>query len=176
MPLQKIEDVPNPEVGRHYLMPCSLLLASHSNSRKPAWVPLIGPWHEDADIGIATFHFHYDARFLTAQILGGKDPAYYIGRVHTAGCHPDSCGIMGATPPPIEYKRRKMLRQMPDFPGHGAFTLQLESKFKRHELKCLTCPHRGMSLQGLPQDDQGRVICNGHGLRWNLKTKRLSPR
>ena len=34
---------------------------------------------------------------------------------------------------------------------------------------------RGVPLGNLPRDDQGRVVCPAHGLRWDLGTGRLCP-
>jgi hypothetical protein len=69
-----------------------------------------------------------------------------------------------------------------DFPSHGwsgaeiSFVRKLEEAFEHETLKCHTCPHKGMPLDGMPIDAEGRVVCPGHGLRWNLKTGKLSPR
>lgn len=177
MTIQKIEDVKNPQVGRFYLVPCVEFYPSVISKKQ--MLPVIGPWHEDADIGFEPHHFHYDVRFCSDKIF---TPLYIIrGHLYRASV-PEVFNEDSKIPPTVTYCRRKMRRQMPDFPKarpnakRPEWQIELEQKYSTHVLKCHTCPHRGMSLDGLPIDAQGRVVCNGHGLRWNLNTGRLSPR
>lgn len=72
---------------------------------------------------------------------------------------------------------------MPDFPlqdenGHSlGWHKLLERAYESVKLpSCLKCPHRGMSLKNLPQDEHGNVVCNGHGLKFNLKTGEMVSR
>lgn len=169
---KKIEDVKEPVVGRFYLVPCAWVVLLR------AWWPVIGPWHEDADLGVEDEHFHYDVRFLSERQL--SCPAERtMARVHTgrtgAGWESDDCPVPKGQPA-VEYRRMKMKRVMPEFPYSPDFAEKVERAFLETRLVCKVCPHRGMSLEGLPVDELGRVVCNGHGLRWNLKTGRLSPR
>jgi hypothetical protein len=77
-------------------------------------------------------------------------------------------------------------RTLPDFPvelkykdgrERWAFEWQprLESEYAAIRAACTRCPHRGFSLAGLPVKD-GKVVCPGHGLQWNVKTGALVPR
>jgi hypothetical protein len=174
--LQKIEDVANPEIGKFYLVPC--VRADRKRNRKRDFWPIIGPWHEDADIGVAEHHFHYDVRFYTKNEYHSPYSAAELSlgdiqpRNFQTAMHPPAAEF---TPLPIVYKRLKMQRQMPEFPRDLAgFIPSLERKFAKVRLKCMTCPHRGMSLKGLPVAADGTVVCNGHGLKWNVRTKKLS--
>jgi hypothetical protein len=173
-----IETVPNPQVGSFYLVPCvQLFINLHKKKPDWRWQPVIGPWHEDEDIGTPDHHFHLDIRFMEERFLSRLGPT--IGRIHPARASVPVPTVPDPTiAPKITYRRIKMRRPMPEFPGPctAKFIVGLEVKFEHHQLKCRTCPHRGMPLDGLPQDEQGRVICNGHGLRWNLNTGKLSPR
>lgn len=58
--MKRIEDVKSPEVGKFYLVRC----IDHPNVKgNHRWLPVIGPWHEDAEIvGFSDHHFHYDWR------------------------------------------------------------------------------------------------------------------
>lgn len=174
MSLQKIEDVKTPQVGKFYLVPC--IWHCLTEFTRAFWLPVVGPWHEDAEfVGFPYWHFHYDWRFMQSfLIIDPERPIYNQARVAT-----DKLDI---NPPKTQLRRRKMMRPMPEFPAIERsgdpvrWIKPLETEFASHVLKCRPCPHRGMSLDGLPIDAQGRVVCNGHGLRWNLNTGRISPR
>lgn len=178
--MKRIEDEPNPQVGAFYWVPC-VDYFPHVSTVKPQRMPVIGPWHEDADIGVADYHFHYDLRFLNPEDFD----VWYMARVHPSKCsvrgNPFAPNIIRA--PIITHRRRKMLRVMPDMPKQEKtsqfpkWQKALETKFANHNvLQCRTCPHRGMSLDGLPVAPDGTVVCNGHGLKWSLLTGRLVPR
>lgn len=172
--MMRIENVKTPVVGKFYFVPCI-----HTDQTRlqswDTWIPIIGPWHEDAEIIMFEApHFHLDWRFV--QYIRFDE----LGRNHSlVAC--STVGGNSASQPTVVYKRKMMWREMIEFPssttsGEVPWMRTLEAKYKNHQLKCNTCPHRGMSLEGLPQDEQGRVVCNGHGLRWNLKTGKLAPR
>ena len=152
----KISDVSDPVVGNSYLVPC---IKYDTPIRQ--WWPVIGEWHEDADLGLPVWHFHFDFRFLEIE-------GYGMGRVQTSRFREREM--------PIVWRRMKMLRQMPEFPGRKLTAWKaLERKFMELKMKCMTCPHRGMPLQGQPIID-GMVVCNGHGLRWKISTGEMVPR
>jgi hypothetical protein len=48
-----------------------------------------------------------------------------------------------------------------------------DERLRQDENGCLRCPHQGAPLNGLAPDENGNVICPLHGLKWNLKTRRL---
>jgi hypothetical protein len=168
---KRVEDVAAPVVGKFYLVPCVFVALLKK------WWPVIGPWHEDADLGVESFHFHYDVRFLAERDFWNGERT--MARVHA---HLTSKGRWLSTAaeekgvPELVYLRLKMKRVMPVFPFSPFFAEKVERPFLETRLTCRVCPHRGMSLEGLPEDSEGRVVCNGHGLRWNLKTGRLCPR
>jgi hypothetical protein len=179
--MQKIEEVKNPVLGKYYLVPCvKHMIRREVENPFFEWLPIIGPWHEDSDIGTPAYHFHYDARFIPKRTYESSRRSY-LGKVHTAMTSHDkntSEGLDMSKAAEVVYRRMKMLREMPEFPGPwvAQFIPKLEKTFSKHRLTCAICPHRGMPLDSLPQDELGRVVCNGHGLRWNLRTHQLSPR
>lgn len=185
----KIEGVEKPVVGRFYLVPCvwdENYGVTRRTVHKGGWWPVIGPWHEDADIGFAEHHFHFDVRFFTEWNWEGRGKRQNMARVKTR--QPRELAVMAV--PKIEYRRLKMLREMPDFPkeetswavaggwvegSKNDLVKRVEEKFKDVRMTCMKCPHRGMPLTGLPVKD-GMVVCNGHGLRWELATGRMVVR
>jgi hypothetical protein len=62
----KVSDVPTPIVGRYYLVPC--VDAFGYRGGKVTW-PVMGPIHNDADIGITFEHYHLDLRFLSDRAI-----------------------------------------------------------------------------------------------------------
>lgn len=160
--LQKISEVENPVVGKFYLVPHCV-----GGSTGFLW-PVIGPWHEDADIGVEKYHFHYDFRFIP------ESWSTNMATVHAADKSAPEYGKNSV--PLMVWKRKKMLRPMPDFPFWRLNAREvLVEKFKDVKMKCMTCPHRGMPLQGLPVKEDGTVVCNGHGLRWRLRDGKMIP-
>jgi hypothetical protein len=161
-----------------YLVPC-VQVVRMTGTR---WTPIIGPWHEDADIGVEQYHYHFDARFLPqseivlyrdhtcgeARILARVQSRRSIVGEHHAG--PDN------VPPAITYRKRRMRRAMLEFPDNTTIKPKLEKQFAGVKMKCLLCPHRGMPLNGLPVDAKGHVVCNGHGLKWDVATGEMIPR
>lgn len=158
--IQKISDVEHPQIGRYYLVPCV------------DWIPVIGPWHEDAeDIGFHRWHYHRDVRFFTVDEMR---PCSSLSLALALVVAPDS--------PPVVYRRRRMLREMPEFPllsesGRKIDWLKrLEKRFSNVKMKCRLCPHRGMPLDQMKPDAEGNIVCHGHGLKWNVSTGQMIPR
>lgn len=160
------EPVTTPRIGRRYWV--SVVTASGwSGWAHGATVPIIGPLHEDAEIiGFSEQHWHLDWRFASDKIVRFSPRSVVISPKNID----PSLGIL-----------RRLItcrREMVAFPRFVAPWMQaLERKYAGTALKpgCLTCPHRGMPLDPATADEQGRVTCSAHGLRWNLDTGRLAP-
>jgi hypothetical protein len=80
----------------------------------------------------------------------------------------------------VLFGRFRCQRRMPSFPTHISgqpieFVAGLENAYADVKLKCSKCPHRGMPLTGLPEKD-GVVVCNGHGLAWNVQSGEMVRR
>jgi hypothetical protein len=169
--IERVADLKaEPVVGKFYLVPCV--------PTECGWVPVIGPRHEDAEyIGFTEWHYHRDARFTTDAQNAFTMPASILEPA------PDAYSLIAVvcrTEPPTE-KKRKCRRRMPDFPNlirrrvtplfpaTAPWMKKLEEAYAGQSAKCGRCPHRGMPLNGLPVKD-GAIICNGHGLKWNVET------
>lgn len=158
-----------PVVGETYLVPCVKIY--------DGWVAVIGPWHEDANlIGFPKYHYHQDVRFLTAERLVS------LGDREVSVSLEEYAMIRVITTESILERPMLRRRRMPDFPlvvrkEPLPWFRKLEEEYKDVRLKsCLTCPHRGMKLANLPRDEEGNVVCNGHGLKWNLETGQMVRR
>lgn len=203
-PPPNIEDVAEPKIGRYYMVPCvwddtnKIRRNRQLNGKTGGWWPIIGTWHEDHDIGFPGYHYHFDVRFFPQYEFDMRDfdvfgcyGGYSLARVFSpsfffAKARYSPGGENDRDTHPIVTKLRMMMkREMPDFPmrdkhaGVGEkskIQTTLETMFQNTKLKCKTCPHRGFSLEGLPMQPDGTVICNGHGLKWNLKTGEMVMR
>jgi hypothetical protein len=185
MSLKKIDDVERPQIGKYYLVPCIWDRWLGASER---WIPVIGDWHNDPEIGAAFYHFHFDLRFFSVNMMTVESQAETLmARVQRSpvpfetGSEEERRGA-----PSINFRNKRMMREMPDFPacspqskpgGKANLLRKLEYLYRDVVLKdCLTCPHRGMNLKNLPRKEDGTVICNGHGLKWNLQTRRMVER
>lgn len=138
-----------PVVGKFYLVYCGFQMNTAT------WVPLIGPAHEDHEIGVDRVHYHIDVRFL--PLTKDKRPKANVQHAMGSIPYPESFSIFGL-------RRRKCVREMPIMPRVRQFD-KLEARYMGHKARCGKCPHRGMPLGSLARDGSGEVICNGHGLR-----------
>lgn len=156
-------------VGQRYWVPCVL---NPDHDGRYFWVPIIGPLHEDKlIIGFEKEHFHYDLRFWSDRLIskvfgswGLQDPARSLVSVLTGfDKGPKVC-------------RRKCFREMPEFPVCG-FSMALEKAYCEQRVNPANpiCPHRGLPLVA-PANEDGVVVCSGHGLSWNIKTGEMVHR
>lgn len=164
-----------PEVGKFYLVPCVKVASGD-------WIPIVGTLHEDKEhIGFEEYHYHRDARFTSDKQNRRSTPDNMLD--------PEIYSMVVAvirTEPPVE-KARKCRRRMPDFPLRARFNEHpprafgakwfptLERAYSKTKASCARCPHRGMLLNNLPVKD-GVVVCNGHGLAWDVETGKLVSR
>lgn len=149
--MQKVSELKTePEIGKFYWVEC---LRKHCY-----WIPIIGEKHTDKELGVEKLHFHQDPRFMTDRELYGfgDSPFNALGRIHYID--DEFC---------IELKKKKCRRQMPEFPKVITFFNKMEKKYIGKKAKCGKCPHRNFNLDQLPKQDDGSVICNGHGLQIN---------
>lgn len=151
------------EVGRYYQVPCIWM--------RGIYIPIIGSKHEDAEfLHFPYQHWHYDPRFMSD--IAVKRNLKYSTHVLT---------VIAMSIPEVRVptlRRKKCYRLMPDFPWQTApWLAELEAAYacSRVDLHQPVCPHRGIPLVGTPDQD-GVVVCSGHGLSWDLRTGRLVPR
>jgi hypothetical protein len=165
-----------PEVGKFYLVPC----VRHYGE----WVPVIGPRHDDREvIGFAEKHYHKDVRFLSDDWLEQRWAWSRFNSSRPLTCTPEEYELASVLIVDAEPRERRMKcrRRMPQFPtaitdaGRPAWQRKLERAYKNANAKCGRCPHRGLPLNGQPVKD-GKVICPGHGLVFDVATGKLVPR
>jgi hypothetical protein len=140
------------------------------------WVPILGPKHEDAAyIGFPKQHYHFDFRFL-------KNGGFrYLVNADSPKAHGCVAGDDAFHINTVRLLRRVCVRQMHEWPVTDtrdrpiSWMPALEQAFADKRMKCMTCPHRGMPLNGMPVKD-GVVVCPGHGLAWNIQTGELVRR
>lgn len=168
--MQKLSELDHePVIGKFYLVPCVKARIAYE---KYDYVPILNPSHEDSElIGSATYHRHYDIRFLSSKQIRIIQPGYALHAVfgaiiweHHAKGEP-------------EMRPLKCKRAMPLYPhARARWYPKLEAAYKDAKLSpCLRCPHKGIDLTTMPVRE-GKVECPGHGLRFDINTGELVPR
>lgn len=170
MSVPKVTEVDMPVLGRFYMVPTVF----HAGWGRT--VPIYGPPHDDAEfLNFKEIHWHVDWRFasesfyrhkITTRFQHHNNPSRLLHGVVASRIR---CGE------PVD-KRLKMKRETPPFPKASSvpWLKKLEEAFEFHRLpKCLTCPHRGISLKQMTPDANGVITCTGHGLSWNSRTRFL---
>lgn len=167
-------------IGKMYRVLCVNVNDGHRYAAyiRNGWLPVVGTAHDDTEIiGVSGRHYHIDWRFTKMGDIGEFESARKFGRVIWER------NVIGK---PL-FMRRKLLRQMDEFPiripnfGGGSspivFIPRLEAAYRDVKLKqnCMLCPHRGISLAGVPEKDGVRV-CPGHGLAWRISDGAMVPR
>ena len=180
--------------GRYYLRPCVRAFWP-AGSRKPEWIPVIGPPHSDREIiGFDPRHWHVDFRFLRKPQRRTPSCEEYSPVFSTPISFVAPENIDGTSTVPIDhlpnprYPEESYLRIMlrrfqqpypaypyPSKPRKPGWLPQLEDAYRDQTLRGMTCPHRGASLEGMEPDPEGCVTCPLHGLRWHLGSGRLRP-
>lgn len=161
--MQKVSELKKPPVvGEFYLVPCVWV-------NRSVWMPIVGSWHSDAELGVDNEHYHFDVRFVPDEELT------------TSPKFSSDVSTLGALAMNIRYayhevadlvpilKRRKCRRTMPEMPVDVPHRNGFQKPFIGRKVLCGKCPHRGFPLESLPQDENGHVICNGHGLKIDMR-------
>lgn len=164
-----------PVVGNYYMVPCVRVLRSLKVIPFPPGLwPVIGPLHDDKDLGIIQRHWHFDARFLTGhQFSFLSHNATNVDRIFKVVlCGTDSTGRAMPNVSGVNIIRRRCMRVNPPFPKTriDGFA-KLQDDMAGLKVTCSRCPHRGLPLESLPRvPGTNEVICVGHGLRYDLTT------
>ena len=167
-----------PEVGKYYLVPVVVNLSGYA-------CPVLGPEHEDREyIGVARNHYHYDLRFVADALI-----EHFCG--HMLRTRPITCDPVELMMIFIHFtdivkgkpaeRKMKCRRRMPKFPlevgaQEALWMKPLEDAYANTKLNCARCPHRGMPLSKDNADENGVVVCPGHGLAFNINTGKLVSR
>lgn len=143
------------------------------------WVPILLPKHTDVELGITREHYHIDWRFV------GKWRFEHIINCRKQIGDPDGVHmgfILGeeatteAFDKPV-MKRMQCKRQHGVFPNLANVPQQVEKSCVGKTLKDnMICPHRGIDLSGLEPDNEGNIVCPGHGLKFNLQSGEIVHR
>lgn len=191
-----------PVIGEWYLVPCAAP-SSLVNAYVADLLPVYGTSHNDPELlhkdhkWREVFHFHIDWRFVSDTLLrrqfhckqtNGTDR--WGNPVLWRALH-EVVWLRFSHDTNLAMQRRRCCRSMPAWADHhnGALT---DYRVNHIVAKCETlnfgkcvdktdpespkCPHRGFPLAGLPMDENGCVICPGHGLRWHLDSGQMRPR
>lgn len=169
------------EVGKFYRVPC-VKTTKEQRVGRGAWVPVIGPKHEDAEfVGFPDVHWHIDWRFVADEIFAQETAlrspkSAVFGSIVMESTKPhEYFGPSRALTTEFKVRRIKCRRTMPTYPNElvaRGWGPKLNAAYKDCRMQNMTCPHRGLPLDGC--ETHGDVVtCPGHGLRWNVKTGEL---
>lgn len=162
--IPRISEVDTPVVGRFYVVS----VVYHRTWKEE--VAIYGPAHDDKEfLDFEDVHWHVDWRFSSSRFVQRKlrynvsDPERFL--------HGIVASVHLCSPP--KFSKKKMLRETPPYPiaSEVPWLKKLEDHYAFNRLpKCLTCPHRGISLKHAKPDEHGIITCPGHGLSWNRNT------
>jgi hypothetical protein len=174
-----VEMESEPVVGDFYMVPCV--------KYRGEWAPVIGQEHTDKEyIKVGSPHLHYDLRFTPAWMIQERVGHYAASRNVQCDINQLMMGRVvftreGADSNKVRERKMRCLRFMPVFPlvihtEPIAWMRDLENAYQHTQLNCARCPHRGMPLSKENADENGNVVCPGHGLQFNLETGKLVSR
>jgi hypothetical protein len=156
-----------PVVGQRYLVPCVLFWPRLIGIGKAVWIPVFGPLHDDKQyLNVEKDHWHIDFRFMTRPMMRARNLLWSRRDIFAYGMFPDTPSLEKQEP---AERTMKCVSRMPHY--HSLeLTKKLEDAFADATVVnvggCRTCPHRGLPLDGLPREEDGSVVCRGHGLCW----------
>lgn len=158
--MQRITELQYPPIaGEAYLVPCLF-----SQIEKGRSIPVMGDFHEDAEIGFFDEHVHPDFRFFNNREFG-----MIINRVIRDGESLHSLVYPLRNYRFIAWEARQCFREIPEIPTEvldpdlmGA----LEHIYRHSKLNCGICPHKGANLNSIAPDASGNKICPLHNLMW----------
>lgn len=182
--LQKVEDATEIIVGKYYLVPTVYV---PSLPKRLQIVPVIGPAHEDAEfINFPHRHVHPDRRFVSDAWFSYYDTFTATGKPHYWGVvysfeiihDPNHLHLkLGKTGTkwhePMVMRCKRVVSPFRDTPWMS----KLETAYSHERLRDgHICPHRGISCRGVQVDDNGCVVCPGHGLQFQMESGVMVPR
>jgi hypothetical protein len=195
----RLADVVSPVLGETYLVPSINAIAGTPYAKEQGdcsvWVPVNGPIHHDMEIGNYLLHIHCDERFMTdhmvkmichtndvSQLLQSTSISIFLnngegGHIHGSKLNSahHEWGRTVIQERPFEYVREFPIRPMPQWTGvtREEFLRLEEEMGSKHLPPSNTCPHKGLALDPAQADAEGNVICPGHYLCWNIKTRKI---
>jgi hypothetical protein len=155
--------------------------------------PVMGPRHDDEELGFYHQHYHIDLRFLTPRQAQKMRREYQ----HSAGRHGVPSLMLAAASRPLHATRdhpampEPVLRIRRCMTTEHAYpvTFALETGYRHRQMaesyanrRCgrdssgqLICPHKGFALGSLTPDAEGRVVCPLHGLVIDTRSGTVVP-
>jgi len=178
--ITRVTDVESVEVGKFYLAPHIQIPGSDGimGYAPGEFCPVLTPMHEDGDLlNFPYMHYHYDRRFIPPEeyqkhLFYWDSLAVSVILESRVGTQSDRRVSDAWLNLPIHWFRRKCYRQMPEMqlPDESPIARRLIAAHADCELRDRVCPHKGVSLMGIPVNDRGQIVCPGHGLKWNAVT------
>ena len=159
--MQKITELTHPPIiGETYLVPCLF-----SQIEKGRSIPVMGDFHEDAEIGFFDEHVHPDFRFFDNREFG-----MVINRVIRDGESLHSLVYPFRNHRFIIWEARQCFREAPVIPVevlNSDLMELLEQIYCDSKLTCGICPHKGGNLNSIAPDKHGNKVCPLHNLMWD---------
>lgn len=157
----------SPVVGRYYNVRHVKIepeenvasLAAHTGFVVPEveWLPVVGPVHDDPEIGFPYRHIHLDFRFLELNLETLHIPrAEVLLRPYV---------FTSRRPAQFTVLPKKCRQILPDYPG-VTFQYSLEETYAETKVVGNRCPHKGLPLSAGKLRPDGSIQCAGHGLCW----------
>jgi hypothetical protein len=191
-----IENAEEVKIGQTYFV--NVITMRKDCPAQGASFPVLGDEHDDKDF-IPVFpdsspHWHVDWRFIPESLYAplvklflsvfGQN-AEQLGcpwrGVANGGYDPDArnlelaCVIPGHLVVNVQRWPLPCFRQQLRWEAVPEWLPNLEAAYKDKKVCDNVCPHRGISLTGAWEDENGVRVCPGHGLMWN-KEGCLVPR
>jgi hypothetical protein len=185
--VQDIEDVASPKIGELYFVQVARP-RQDSFSPRGGFIPTLGPPHDDTDF-IGSFpepvHHHCDWRFFPRGELYSQfvkmATEQFTKNQETYGWDANTPNVQLAFVIPsswvVAVERWPLPLQRPQLRWEVIpdWLAPLEEAHKDARVCNDICPHRGLTLNGCPEDANGVRRCAGHGLQWS-REGRLVPR
>jgi hypothetical protein len=179
-----------PVIGQKYLVPCVEIFSGFS--LKNEFVPVLGPAHNDPELGQLLWHAHVDIRFMTDTELEHFTSVKLEEMKNESNVNISiPVTTMTVKQPTVTEHEKLCIRQGLDLRGYKTPLGWLVSRYisnaetnkimedqqehKKMDLTCRICPHRNFPLNSVPVYENV-VICPGHGLQWCVKTGKLVRR
>jgi len=160
--MQKVTETDKIISGKYYLVPCILVdEIGFEGFKKGQYLPVLLPFHNDTEIGLDSWHYHYDHRFINPKREIAKNVV--VGR--TIRANPTESNTFDRT---IYWKKMKCLDPTN---GLGRVPKPLRELESTKSLKMcnLVCPHKGVGLNGI-EPINGAIECPAHGLKFCATT------
>jgi hypothetical protein len=164
--IKKVTECSEVIIGKFYLVPHVEIEQSRKRRYGMDFVPVLLPYHEDKNLGVAEYHYHHDLRFIPKRLFENNMVTNTQNYFQSL--------ILNETiikSEKIFWLKKKCLCEHLSFNGK-LISKTLEPLYEDAIAVNKICPHKGISLVGCHTKD-GIMNCPGHGLQWCEKTGKL---